>query len=60
MTEQAKNAIDKMTSEEQLRKAASVHYKDKELVAYIDKRLDHLNVDNALVEYTDLDDFGDF
>lgn len=58
MTTQAKEAINNM-NEEQLRKYASVHYGNKEIVEYIDTRLDKLNVGAAIVENGELDDFGD-
>jgi len=58
MTTQTKRVLDKM-NEAELRKAASVHYNNKEIVEYIDTRLDKLNVEVAIVENGDLSDFGD-
>ncbi len=49
MTNEARQAIDRM-NEEQLRKTSSIHSHDKELVSYIDTKLDALNVDASMVE----------
>ena len=55
-----KKAIDNM-DEDRLRRTISMltvkntTYKD-ELIAYCEKRLDNLNVDNAIVAQCDLDD----
>ncbi len=49
MTNEARQAIDKM-NEDQLRKTSSIHSHDKELVSYIDTKLDALNVDASMVE----------
>ena len=53
MTKQAQEAIDKM-NEDQLRKTSSIHSHDKELVGYIDTRLEKLNVDAAMVEMSEV------
>jgi hypothetical protein len=61
MTFAQKQAIDNM-NEYILRKTISMltvgnKTSKDELIAYCEKRLDHLNVDNAIVEQTDLSDF---
>lgn len=53
MTKQTMKIIDKM-DEEKLRKTASIHSHDKELVAYIDLKLEKLNVDAAMVEMSEV------
>lgn len=57
MTKRAREAIDKM-NEEQLRKTSSIHSHDKEIVAYIDKKLNSLNRDAAMAVETDMSDMG--
>lgn len=52
-----KEALDRMDGDK-LRKMASIHSHNKEIVAYIDERLEGLNVDVALVENGDMSDFG--
>lgn len=58
MTNEARQAIDKM-NEDQLRKTSSIHSHDKELVSYIDTKLDALNVDASMVEPGEYD-VGEF
>jgi len=58
MTDKAREAISKM-DEATLRKTASIHSHNKEIVDYIDTLLDRLDVSTALVENTDMSDFGD-
>lgn len=53
MTKQTQEIIDKM-DEGELRKTSSIHSHDKELVAYIDVKLEKLNVDAAMVEMSEV------
>ncbi len=52
-----KEALDKM-DEDKLRKMSSIHSHNKEIVGYIDERLESLNVDGAMVEQTDMSDMN--
>ena len=57
MTAKQQFAINKMT-EAELRKTISVSFNNREIVEYCEARLERLKVDDALVEFTPLDDFG--
>ena len=46
---QQKEALDKM-DEENLRKMSSIHSHNKDIVEYIDERLEALKVESAMVE----------
>ena len=48
-----KEAIDKM-DEDQLRKTSSINSHNKDIVAYIDERLEKLNVNSAMVEPSEI------
>lgn len=62
MTTQQKQVIDNYTARELMgsisRLLNSKLENKKELIEYCEKRLDSLNVDNALVVETDMSDFG--
>ncbi len=53
MTSIQKEALDKM-DEDKLRKMSSIHSHNKEIVEYIDERLESLNVDGAMVEMSEV------
>lgn len=54
---QQKEVLDKM-DEENLRKMSSIHSHNKDIVEYIDERLEALNVEAAMVEVADISDFN--
>ena len=59
LTDSAKQPIDRMATHEELEKVMSIHWEDKELVAYAEERKRSLDrIDDAMIEYTPLDDFG--
>ena len=57
MTEKQILAISKM-NEQELRMCISRNFHKKDIVKLCEKQLERLKVDDALVEFTPLDDFG--
>ncbi len=53
MTSIQKEALDKM-DEDKLRKISSIHSHNKEIVDYIDERVESLNVDGDMVEMSEV------
>lgn len=57
MTTKQEQIFNKMSTKE-LQKARSIYFDKPEIVEYIDNLLDKPSVDDAMIEYTPLDDFG--
>ena len=63
MTPELRSRINKLDSEEKIRKQISVthasnHPDKNEMISLLESQLESLNIDDAMVEETDFSDFG--